>query len=456
MNVICLRLKGELPPPDFELWLDELCRFSPRVVGREGRLAFLEVSTVAPLFGGTIGLLHHLQRDPFLLKQTFFLGVAPSAAWAQVMTHFAIARWHEDVLSEIPLSYLLQLEGVEPLWPKIREVEEIIDFFEGLGFETLDQLREISLDAYRGRWRQLGERVYKVLHFLDRQVISARTPREPLVAFHHFDDPVAQTSWLLKVIEEILQTLLRKMQRRNSSLRRLQLILHLEYSGQTLALVVEPLSASRNSRLILDLVAAKVDKLSLENPVRQLELFAHEIDERTQQLDFLNKGQHLPDRLERLLNIAHQESVQIGFWQVEDNYLPEKTFSLQTEFSQKVSATPNPALSFPQSPQFHPQSELLGTAASESGLCPKEWYGAGFYSSPRPSLLLPEPVKLSVNESRYLQQRQLTPTEFIESPWFTGDFSERRYFFSVSRDGRILWLFEDSRRGDFFLHGYWD
>lgn len=459
MEVLCLRLENELSPADFEIWLDDLCAFSPRTVGRDGRLAFLEISTVCGVFGGNLALLHLLREFQHQRGQPCFLGLAPTAPWAEVMTHFSTPLWQTEVLCQMPLSFLYHLQGLQPLWERAKDLKDVLEFFESLGFESLSQLTEISLDAFRGRWRAFGERLYHTLHQMDRQIISARTPREPLQAFQHFEEPLGHVPWLLKVTEDLVGSLFKKMHRRNTSLRKLNILLHLEYSNQRVSLDIEPLSANRNLALLLDLVSAKVEKLSLQNPVRQIEIFVHEVDERTQQLDFLCNAKSFPEKLERLLNIAHQENVEIGFLQIEDAYLPERNFSLRTDFAENSSHSAVSAFSlgtYPHCPQIHPQAELLSIARSDLGIAPKEWYGAGFFSGLRPSLLLPKPLKLSRTEARFLQKRQLTVSELIGAPWFEGDFSERRYFFALNDKDQIVWAFENRHTGELFLHGYWD
>ena len=77
---------------------------------------------------------------------------------------------------------------------------------------------------------------------------------------------------------------------------------------------------------------------------------------------------------------------------------------------------------------------------------------------PRPTWLLPEPLRLQEHAGRPLHGGPLTlrsRAERIEAGWFDGELISRDYHVAVGRDHRLRWIFRE-RRGDvaqWYLHG---
>ena len=77
---------------------------------------------------------------------------------------------------------------------------------------------------------------------------------------------------------------------------------------------------------------------------------------------------------------------------------------------------------------------------------------------PRPTWLLPEPLRLQEHAGRPVHGGPLTlrsRAERIEAGWFDGEFISRDYHVAVGRDQRLRWVFRE-RRGDvaqWYLHG---
>jgi protein ImuB len=77
---------------------------------------------------------------------------------------------------------------------------------------------------------------------------------------------------------------------------------------------------------------------------------------------------------------------------------------------------------------------------------------------PRPTWLLPEPLRLQEHAGRPLHGGPLTlrsRTERIEAGWFDGELISRDYHVAIGRDQRLRWIFRE-RRGDtaqWYLHG---
>ncbi len=456
-RVLCIRLLGELSPIDFDLLLDELCRFSPRISGRYPYLIFLEVSTTIPVFGNENIFLDEVTL--FFRKQElpFFMGLAPSAPWAQVMSfcdHDVL--WSESKLSSMPISYLLHLEGLAPfaetLNKGLHRVEHIVEFFEGMGFRTLSELLRLSVEAFRGRWHQIGERIYKSLHCHERQVISARVPQSALVAFQYCEHLVSDAALLLELLRRHLESLFKKLQKRGRFLRRVDVELYLEYSDKRVSVSVEPLSANRNLKLVLDLLDKKICAVSLANPVRQFELLIHEQSERVEQMNLFFETTVLPEKLERLLNIAHQEKIRLGFLKLNEDYRPESSFVIDSQAHSAAAKTSSRS-------QIQSKAQLPSPAASSRtalGIAPKEDYGRHFAMAPRPPLLLRRPLSVPVTLARRYYQKRLTDLEKIDGQWFNEDCSEKEYFYAFSSTGQMLWMYRDLHTDSFYIHGYWD
>ena len=77
---------------------------------------------------------------------------------------------------------------------------------------------------------------------------------------------------------------------------------------------------------------------------------------------------------------------------------------------------------------------------------------------PRPTWLLPEPLRLQEQNGRPLHGGPLalrSRAERIEAGWFDGELVSRDYHVAVGRDHRLRWVFRE-RRGDtaqWYLHG---
>ena len=89
----------------------------------------------------------------------------------------------------------------------------------------------------------------------------------------------------------------------------------------------------------------------------------------------------------------------------------------------------------------------------------KSIYAKGLAKSPRPSLLLNEPLPLPKANLQKMQMMSRIPIERIESAWWDWKEQEhknRDYYFALSGEGQMLWVYQDRMSKQYYLHGYFD
>ena len=72
-----------------------------------------------------------------------------------------------------------------------------------------------------------------------------------------------------------------------------------------------------------------MEKLVLENPIREFEISLFDVPEKVQQLDFFEPRDSTEDRWRRLISFAKQANCDMGFLQIQASHFPEKSFSDQ-------------------------------------------------------------------------------------------------------------------------------
>ncbi|MNY35487.1 hypothetical protein D3C86_1698970 [compost metagenome] len=89
----------------------------------------------------------------------------------------------------------------------------------------------------------------------------------------------------------------------------------------------------------------------------------------------------------------------------------------------------------------------------------KSTYAKALNQSPRPSLLLEKPLPMKNSEVSQLRFVSQMPSERIESSWWqvsVQDLKNRDYYFALSHQGQLLWVFKDRINSQVYLHGYFD
>lgn len=414
--------------------------FSPRIHYRDPGLVFIEISTTAPLFGGETELF----KEASQLAREFFPetqgAIADSPAVAQLLCEerpFHIAKPNQELeeISEAPLHRLRDLEGLIA-WSSTREVDQIVDFFTSLGIQKIGQLKQFEIDSLRERWNETGSLLWKRLHGLDRQVISALNPTESLEDYVYLDFSVSHLPFLLHCLEKSLLQLMRRLEGRRETAQKITLQLFCEYSGQCHMIELRPSSPCRDLELYLKLLENKLTEVSLDNPIKEFKVEVLSTSEKIQQLDFWEPRHREADKLNQAVSLFNQASLSTGFLSPRDEIFPENSWDVLDEFDDQL--------------EVEDTIEISGQSLRVSPA-----YSKALSSSPRPSLLLKTPKLLSKREVNRLQFLSTHPIERLEGAWWE-DTRGRDYFFAISPEGQFLWVYYDRIEQEHFLHGYFD
>lgn len=437
MRTLCLNLHQAHELSCAEIFL----RFSPRVQFRYPHYVFIDIESTAGLFGGELQTL----KQAVDLARTF----APHAAGAIATTPYyaqLLVNYHPyeiteegkdfEVCANAPVEMLVDFEGLAA-WTKPRQVESIVQSFKQLGFTDLEDLVGLKVSAMRERWGDLGVALWKRLHSQEAQVISPLEGVIPLSGYGHFDDPVALLPVLWQKLGPQMDFLFLRLTGLGRFAKKLELILHYEYSNKTQTVDIVPASPNRDLQLFKDLLDRKLQNIDLENPVREFEINVLDVPEKILQYDFFEPRDTTEDRWRRLISFAQQGQCSMGFLQMEPEHFPEQSYQLVTDWPRD--------LSLQDLVQF-----------SEKAIQVKAMHGKNLNRGPRPSLILKTAQLLQKNELSKLKLFNKIPAERIESGWWFNKGQSRDYYFALSSQGQLLWIYQDRLSKDYYLHGYFD
>lgn len=440
MRTLCINLKT----PQESSCAEAFLHLSPRVQYRYPHYVFVEMESTAYLFGGEENLLTKALEVAVKFSNDPSAAISDNPAAAQVF-----ARWRPlficpagqepEGFRGLGLDALKDLEGLHP-WPQKRPVEHMISFFHTLGVHGLEGVHGFRLNSLRERWGEFGVLLWNRLHSQDVQVISPLIPRDPLVGYGYFDDPIGAVPLLMARFKTNFNTLFARLEGLSRYAQKLELALHCEYSDKRYNIVIEPVTPTRDQALFEDLLEKKLAQLKLENPIREYEMSVLDVAEKIQQLDFFEPRDNSEDRWRRLISFARQSSCEMGFLQQEASHFPEQSFRLVTDWPE----------------DFKPQDLV---ERQDQALQVKSVYAKALASSPRPSLLLSKPQALTSSEVQSLKFVSSLPSERIESSWWqvsVQDLKNRDYYFALSQQGQLLWVFRDRINSQVYLHGYFD
>lgn len=440
MRTLCINLKTPQESSSAEAFLV----LSPRVQFRFPQFIFVDIESTQHLFGGETACL----QKALAIAQYFSLeataAIADTPAAAQMLAkwrpgHLTLRGKEQESFYGLGLDALKDLEGLHP-WAQKKTIEHMISFFHTLGVHGLEDVLNFRLNSLRERWGNAGVLLWNRLHSQDTQIISPLVPRDPLVGYGYFDDPLGTTPLLMARVRPQIDILFARLAGLSRFAHKLELILHCEYSDKKHLLTIEPVSPSRDQNLFEDLLEKKMTQLVLQNPIREFEITLFDVPEKIQQLDFFEPRDNTEDRWRRLISFARQSQCEMGFLQMEASHFPEQSFRLVTDWPEDFKA-----------------QDLV--ERQEDALQIKSVYAKGLAASPRPSLLLEKPRPLTSHEVQQLRFVSTLPSERIESSWWqvgVQDLKNRDYFFALSHQGQLLWVFKDRINSQVYLHGYFD
>lgn len=357
-----------------------------------------------------------------------------------------------DRLKELSLPLLLQLEGLKT-WGRPSVVESIITFFMMLGFKTIGDLSRFTFSALQERWGETGAILWRRVNAHERQVVSPLLPTEPLQDYVHMDFPVSLASLLLHQVQKSVDFLFARLQGRRLVAQKVTLILHCEYSKAQHKIEIEPTAPSRDRDLFLTLLENRLGDLDLENPVRDFELSIAPAPEKSRQLDFFEPRENGHDRLQSLMSLLVQSSLKPGLYRIAPAALPEQGWRLASSYDSKYGSSDVAVAELEPSHLAFAENE---DEDSEVAVAPQPYYGSSVMTAPRPTRILREPVPLALDELAEMKILSSSPIERLENGWWSECEVRRDYYFAVSPEGQCLWIFQDPRTEEYFLHGYFD
>ena len=436
MRTLCLRFARDAGPSAAE----SLLLFSPRVHYRAPGLAFVDITASAKLLGGDQAVLTRaleIARD-FDPDATGAIADTPwgaQALSAEAPNDVGLPRREFDRLATAPLARLHDLEGLTP-WRSPAHVERIVDFFHVLGVRTLAELKKFGIEAFRDRWGETGELIWKRLRGQDAQVISTLQPSDVLEDYVHLDFSVTSLDILLRHLEGSLKRLLARLRGRGEYATVVTTKLFCEYSDKVHVNDLRPASPGRDFDLFMKLLEHKLGRLNLDNPVRQISIGVSTCPERVQQLSFFEPRVSDVDKLAQLVSVFRQAQLSTGFLRVHDEILPEKSWSVTPEFE-----------------TTDPLDDVVERREVSFQIRPA--YSRGLLRAPRPSRLLHAPRALKNKEFRGYHLLSQQPIERLEDAWW-DDIHGRDYYFARSAVGEFVWLYFDRTDRTYYLHGFFD
>ena len=442
MRTLCLHFSNQAQ--DLAALAEVFVALSPRVQARDPDFIFADIESTAGLLGGehrTLELARQLATSA-QVEVKAAIADHPAVAQALLFQGISISPAGEDqkTLGQLAPEALLQLEGLKE-WPQRRHIEHVIGFFKMLGVHSLQEIFAFPQSHFRERWGDLGITLWKRLHAQDEQVISPLIPEQPFTAYRYFDNPISMSDLLMTEIHPSLQFLFLRLSGLGRFARRLDLIFHCEYSSHRHAVAIEPVSPNRDQKLFEDLLSQKLDNLDLENPIREFEAHLFDVPEKIQQMDFFEPRDASEDRWQRLISFAKQGEIEMGFLEPLPKHFPEESFHLKADWPEILASTDF----------IERDNEAIQI---------KSVYAKNLMNSPRPTLLLKKPQLLSRGQLKHYRKMTFFPSERIQASWWARlqnpKSTNRDYYFALSLQGELVWIYQERESKEFYLHGYFD
>ncbi len=439
MRVLCLNLKTPQEPS----LLDAFVVLSPQVQFRYPCYVFINITSTLHLLGGEQKCLNKALEIAKYFSSTTTAAIADSPALAQMFSKWRPSYIQDQkdkhIYKNLGLDAIKDLEGLKA-WEKNSVVEHIISVCHSLGFHSLEEIFQLQLSSLRERWGNYGTTLWNRLHFQDIQVISPHHPSSPFVGYSYLEHPVGDCKSLAQYLNQQLTPLFLRLEGLSRYCQKMTITLYCEYSDKNYSLPIEPISPSRDQKLLEDLLVKKLEKLNLENPIKEFEIQIYDTPEKVQQLNFFEPRDLKEDKWKRLISFMQQAECKIGFLEMQPSTYPEDSYQFVSDWPEK----------------FIPKDEVL---TKDEAVMIKTHYSKLVNQSPRPSLLLSEPLLLNSYDSNKLQFLTQFPIERIESEWWKTNsqkIKNRDYFFAYSPQGQLLWVFKDRTNSQVYIHGYFD
>jgi len=302
---------------------------------------------------------------------------------------------------------------------------DLRDMLAKLGVTTVGALLALSAGGLLARF---GGAVYRLHRMASGELwmpLQPQKPQEPIRQRLLLDDPEADATRLLFRLKGLLHPLLKTLAVRGEALAELTLRLRLD-GGEWREEQIHPAAPTLDLAQILDLIRLRLEAVTLPTGIIEMELGASSV------LTSAEQYRLIVERPRRDLKAANRALARIratfgdeavGRVRLADTHLPEASFRWEP-LKQGLGVSER---SEPESAIRNPQSEIERR------------------SLVRRIFVKPVPLRLPPNSTLH--------GPYIVSGGWWGRETHRDYYFAEAGSGALLWVYYDSNRYRWFLHG---
>lgn len=409
-----------------------LLRFTPDVCIDGPDALALEVGRTAPHFGGEAALVRLVRDSCHALGFTAVIGVAATPEAARVLARAAL------------LGHATSDAGLATCpWQALAPPPEVADACVALGVRTVGDLLQLPRAGLATRTSvAFVQQLQRMLGELE-EPLPRVTPPDRFEDELELVDPASSAAPLLFAAKRLFDAAEAALEARARRLVSATVTLVPLGREAPRAITLAPSEPTRSSRLLVRLLAHRLERERLAAPIEQVKLaFDRTVPCRAEQ-DALFEGaagegrdrdveHHAAALRDRLAVRLGGERVQTA--DLVADHRPERAFRLRRHGE-----------------RCPPTNDAAFAARATPGPRPLE-----LEASPRPLRVDADasgwPATLH-EHGRVVALRVVRGPERIASGWWDGHDVERAYFEVETGDGARLWLFRDLKLGGFFRHG---
>lgn len=398
-------------------------RFTPMVVIKQPDCLLLEVGATLRLFNGLATIVRQINEDMASQGYSYHSGLAhtPKAAWllARSMPDQQ-ALWFCTRKQQLKRDQLDQVLAQTPLQLLDYPVKTL-DKIARLGLSTLGEIRTLPRPA-------LGKRFGKgFLHYLDQlsgdaaDIQTAVKPDDRFERELHLLDPIHTSQTLLFPMQRMLKEFAHFLRARQLDCPGFHWDL-LQLGEQDTTLTIQLSRPQHSAGLFTSLTKTRLENFKLKAPVDTLRLRCKAFSSTDSPSGLLfeelkPEGEGVSQLLDKLR--ARLDKKQVYSLACRDQHVPERAWA-----------------------RVLPERKAATRLAAST--------------EQRPCWLLrrPSPIKQSANQQLYWHGKLdlLQGPERIQSLWSEPQVN-RDYFIARHEQGSLYWIFHDSLRGSWYLHG---
>lgn len=369
----------------------------------------LELSSTQRLFGGPQSLTQRLLKDLQRRGHQAQHALATSARAAECLARWAPGAWADNLDRTRQAMYRLPSAALTTD-PRLQR---------RLGRAGIRRVADLLRLPRQGLARRYGPDLLRTLdQALGREAEVIPAVNDPRHFSQSLDlpEPEHRVASLLAAADHLLTALIQALRTQDAAINRLDLQLyHASSPASLLRLAIS--QAGRDQALLKRQLALHLEALILPEPVLSLRLDAPQLlDYHGETDDWLQSKQEAEWRATLDIWHARLGPQCVRNLQANADHRPEHAWSL---------------------------SPLTENTRSN-------WQPA----APRPYWLLPTPQALSPQQRQHLQT--LSGPERIEQGWWDQADICRDYYVMQALSGARLWVYQDRRHQDWWLHGYFD